>query len=86
MKLVHFTAEWCQPCKTMQPVIEEFINEYQNLDYIKIDIDKDKEMYDEYTKNQAVMSVPTFFAMKDDEILHTQVGATTKDVLANLFI
>jgi thioredoxin 1 len=86
MQLVHFTATWCQPCKTMLPVIEEFINENQELDYIKIDIDNDKEMYEEYTKDHAVMSVPTFFAVQDGKVVKTQVGATTKDVLASLFV
>ena len=87
MKLVHFTAEWCQPCKNMQPAIEEFINDHQNLDYIRIDIDKDKEMFEEYTKDQTVMSVPTFFSVdNDNKIMNVKVGATTKDVLVNLFI
>lgn len=86
MKLVHFTAEWCQPCKTMQPVIDEFINENQDLDYIRIDIEKDRELFDEYNVNRTLTSVPTFYAMSGDQLLKTQVGATTKDGLANLFV
>ena len=86
MKLVHFTASWCQPCKTMLPVIEEFINENQDLDYIKIDVDNDKDMFAEYTKEQSIMSVPTFFAVEDGKIVNTQVGATTKEGLASLFV
>jgi len=86
MKLVHFTAEWCQPCKSMQPVLDEFINENQDLDYVRIDIDKDADLFQEYTAIQSVMSVPTFFAMSGDEIVNTQTGATTKDGLAALFV
>jgi thioredoxin 1 len=86
MKLIHFTAEWCQPCKTMQPIIEEFINENQDLDYIKIDVDKDSESFSEYTKTQSVMSVPTFFAFDNNQVVKSITGATTKEGLSELFV
>ena len=39
MKLYHFTADWCNPCKKLAPILEEFLGENPNIDYIKIDVD-----------------------------------------------
>lgn len=86
MKLVHFTADWCQPCKRMQPVIEEFNSENPDIEYVKIDIDKNANLFEEYTKLQSVMSVPTFFAVNDDKLSSSKVGVMTKQELEALFI
>jgi hypothetical protein len=70
----------------MQPVLDEFISENQDLEYVRIDIDKNPALFKEYTFNQPIMSVPTFFAMSGDEIIKIKSGSTTKDGLAALFL
>jgi thioredoxin 1 len=85
-KLVHFTAEWCQPCKRMQPVIEEFKNENPGIEYVKVDIDSNRDLFDDYTKLQSVMSVPTFFAVENGELYNSKTGVMTKQELAGLFV
>lgn len=86
MKLVHFTAEWCQPCKRMQPVIEEFISENPEIKYVKVDIDKNSDLFEEYTQLQSVMSVPTFFAVENNKLYNSKTGVMTKQELNSLFI
>ena len=34
-ELLHFTADWCNPCKSMAPVIERFINDNPDIKYTK---------------------------------------------------
>lgn len=61
MKLIHFTAEWCGPCQMMKPMIDQVVSERDNLDYVQVDIDKERE----YAISEQIMSVPTFI-LEDD--------------------
>lgn len=83
-ELVHFTAEWCQPCKQMEPVISEFINENQDIKYIKIDIEKDTSLFDYYKRKHSIMSVPTFLGFVDGVLIDGHVGVTSKFILKSL--
>lgn len=62
MKLMHFTAEWCGPCKMMKPIIDEVVAERDDLDYVSIDIDQNQST----ARDWEIMSVPTFILMDDD--------------------
>lgn len=55
-ELIHFTAEWCQPCKAMMPVITQFRDKHPDITYTKIDIDENPDA----AKFFGIMGVPTF--------------------------
>ncbi len=74
MKLLHFTAEWCEPCKMMKPVIAEIIEENPDLEYVAVDIDNNRDLALQYD----VMGVPTFIIEQDDKITNRISGAMTK--------
>ena len=38
--VIDFSASWCVPCRTMEPVIEEFFAEYTDVEFIKLDVDE----------------------------------------------
>lgn len=72
MILMHFTAEWCQPCKMMKPIVQQIVHERDNLNYMPIDIDEMPEVSFEYE----VASVPTFVLLNDSgEEISRSVGA-----------
>lgn len=78
MKLLHFTAEWCGPCKMMKPIINEVLVERPSLEYVVVDIDANRETAIDY----GVMSVPTFILLDDlDGIVSTVTGAKPKQAL-----
>ena len=62
MKLIHFTAEWCGPCQMMKPMIDQIVSERDDLDYVMVDIDNERE----YAIAQEIMSVPTFILEGED--------------------
>jgi thioredoxin 1 len=83
-ELVHFTAEWCVPCKQMEPIISEFIEENPDIKYTKVDVDKDKGLFEYYNNKYKVLSVPTFLGMVDGVVIDGHIGATSKFILKSL--
>jgi len=75
MKLKHFTAEWCQPCKMMKPIIKQVIEEHPEIEYEMIDIDQNPDM----AKVSGVSGVPTFILENNGEVLANIVGAFPKN-------
>lgn len=75
MKLMHFTAEWCQPCKMMKPIIDQVLEENPSIEYISVDIDQHPETAADY----GVMGVPSFITFDDnDNLIQRAVGAMSK--------
>jgi thiol-disulfide isomerase/thioredoxin len=42
--VLYFTADWCQPCKKVKPIVEELNREYLPGMFQMIDVDIEKEM------------------------------------------
>jgi thiol-disulfide isomerase/thioredoxin len=79
-KILHFTADWCTPCKKIKPVIEEFVSENIDVEYIQIDIDKDFRT----AQNHAVQSIPTLIILVDEDVRARHTGVITLDGLKDL--
>lgn len=80
VELIDFYATWCGPCKMLAPVIDEIAHENQELKVTKIDVDKNPELAAEYS----VMSVPTVFIKKDDQIINSFNGYQPKETIEEL--
>ena len=78
--LVDFFATWCQPCKMMHPVLEQFKTVLgDKIRIIKVDVDKHRQAAGQYQ----VQSVPTLMLMRGGQVLWRQSGAMPKaDLLA----
>ena len=62
--LVDFSAEWCQPCQRLAPVLDEIAAEYDGkLKVVKIDADTERTL----TAMFQVFSIPTVLLYKDGE-------------------
>ena len=82
--LVDFFAEWCAPCKTQTPILNELSGAYEGkIKFAKVDIDVDgnKELATKY----GVLSVPTLMLFSNGEVKDTMVGVTSKKKLAEKF-
>lgn len=70
--LVQFTAEWCQPCKTIEPEVEAFAKEMEGkLRVVKVDIDRSQML----ARQLRIQSVPTFMVFVEQRFGDMQVGA-----------
>jgi thioredoxin 1 len=76
--IVDLWAEWCGPCKMMNPVIEELSKEYEGRAVIgKLNVDDNPNV----PTNYGVRGIPTFLIFKGGELRDKVVGAQTKKVL-----
>ena len=76
--LVDFWAEWCGPCKTIAPVLEEMASELgDQLVITKLNVDENADIAMRY----GVMSIPTLLLFDGGEIKKKIVGAKGKGAL-----
>ncbi len=82
--LVDFSADWCGPCKTQTPILDELSKGFDGrIKFVKVDIDADgnKELATKY----GVLSVPTLMLFSSGEVKDTMVGVTSKSKLEQKF-
>jgi thioredoxin 1 len=76
--LIDFGAEWCPPCRAMEPVLEILATEMEGKVQIgKLDVDANPET----TAKYGVRNLPTFIIFKNGEVVEKIVGAVPKNVL-----
>ncbi|MEF8820816.1 MAG: thioredoxin [Halovenus sp.] len=76
--LVDFYADWCGPCKMMEPTIQTLAAETEAA-VVKVDVDQFQQLAGEY----GVQGVPTLLLFADGEPVERMVGMQTEDQLAD---
>lgn len=74
--LKDFYADWCGPCKQMEPVLEELAGDLEANDFAleKIDVEDEQDVANEYQ----VRSLPTLIVENDDGVVERFVGVTQR--------
>ena len=77
--LVDFWAEWCGPCRSIAPIVEELAEEYKGRVVVgKMDIDVNPNV----PSKLGIRSIPTLAVFKNGEVVDKQIGLTDKNTLA----
>jgi len=79
--IIDFYADWCGPCKSIAPVLEELSEQYKD-DLIIYKIDTDKEM--ELSSLFGIQSIPTLLFIPVNGNPMVQKGALPKNVLQQI--
>lgn len=76
--LVDFWAEWCGPCKMIDPILEELAEEMSDKLVIgKLNVDESLEI----ARRFEIMSIPTLMLFKEGEPVKRVIGAMPKRAL-----
>jgi thioredoxin 1 len=71
-------AEWCGPCRMIEPHIEQMSEEYEGKAVIgSVDVDSNPGIPMKY----GVLNIPTVLYIKNGELVDKVVGAVPKKVL-----
>ena len=74
--LVDFGAEWCHPCKQLDPIVEDLAEEWKGkVNVFHLDIDEHTDSTMEY----GVMGVPTLILFKDGEPMERMTGFVPRE-------
>ena len=74
--LVDFYADWCGPCKMLEPTVEEIAAE-TDAAVLKVDIDAHQDLAAQYQ----VQGVPTLYLFVDGEPADRMVGVQDEATL-----
>jgi thioredoxin 1 len=77
--LVDYWADWCGPCKSIAPILDEIALEYNGkLKVLKLNIDDNPATPTQY----GIRGIPTLMLFKNGTMEAIKVGAVSKSQLS----
>jgi thioredoxin 1 len=78
---VDFWAEWCGPCRIMEPIVEKLATKYAGKLIVgKLNVDEESNLATRYD----VYSIPTFMIFKNGQPVDALIGAVGESTLNQL--
>jgi thioredoxin 1 len=79
--IVDFWTDWCGPCKSLAPVMEELAYEYRDkVVFYRINAEKDNNVY--LTIDYEVRGYPTILYFKGGKNIDRQTGSILKEMIS----
>ncbi len=76
--LVDFYADWCGPCKIIEPIINQLSKDYDGrVKFVKVDTDANQELAVQF----GIMSIPTVMFFSKGKVEDIVIGAVPPAVL-----
>lgn len=82
--VIEFYADWCSTCRAIAPTLFELHQEYPNVNFVMINIDKPQAT--QPMKTYQVTGVPHLIFLKDNQTVEeTFIGKIPKPILEDVF-
>lgn len=75
--VVDFWAEWCGPCKMMEPQFKKAAEKLSGVKFAKVNVDEEYELANQFQ----VMSIPTTIFFKNGDVVERHTGAMSADMI-----
>ncbi|TDI62156.1 MAG: thioredoxin [Alphaproteobacteria bacterium] len=81
--LVDFWADWCEPCKTLTPLLEKVVNQAGgSVKLVKVNVDDNKDL----AAQLHVESLPTVMAFKDGQPVDGFAGVLSESEIKTFIV
>ena len=79
IKVLKFSAQWCQPCRSLSPIIKQLSID-KGFELVEIDVEENDEKAEEYK----VRSLPTLVFLQNGVEKERCTGSKTKQQLLEI--
>lgn len=80
--VVDFWADWCAPCKMIEPALHDISQEYEGrLGVARLNVDQHGEIAARYN----IVSIPALLLFKNGEEVAQHVGAAPRETIVQFF-
>lgn len=79
LTLTDYYADWCGPCRIMEPIFADLAKEYEGkIEFKRLDVEADQEQSAKF----GVQSIPTFVLTSEDGTeVDRKVGAMPREIV-----
>lgn len=76
--MVDFGAAWCPPCRAIEPIIKELVDDFDGkVKIAEVDVDNCRQTAGKF----GIMSVPTLIFFKQGKEVDRLIGLRAKEVI-----
>jgi thioredoxin len=79
--ILKFSADWCQPCKMLTPILEKISNE-KNISVYEINVDNEYKLAEKFN----IKSIPTIFFISKTGNINSYIGSASETQINNLIL
>jgi thioredoxin 1 len=72
--VVDFWADWCPPCRAIDPILDQLAAENPDITFVAVDADANPDAVMAY----GALSLPTIKVFQAGEVVQTLIGARPK--------
>ena len=77
--VVDFWAEWCGPCKMLNPILERTAAKYEGrARFVKCDVDANQQLAQQY----GALRIPNLLFFKNGQVVEQSVGVVSEAQLS----
>lgn len=70
-----FWAAWCGPCRMLGPVLEELSEEFEGVQFVKVDVDENGDL----AASLGILSIPDVYIFEGGKVKTHNLGYLPKE-------